>query len=757
MNLLSLKTLLVAAALFTGASAWAQGTERALLAENYESATEVSDWTAWNASMLSLATGDATYGKYVKVDIGSTAANRGAYKTITPAFTFGSGYTTSDMSTAGYNVEFDLKIKSGNTKDRSKSDFVVPTAAFTTTTGTYSGSTYVFSLSQPTRDDNGASTTWYINDIENSTGSTVALDNSKWYHVKLVCSASTVDYTITDKSNSSNVATGSKSFASLPSIWGLWTAVGRGGGFTYIDNINVYDYSSADNVSMPSIDVTYNGTNRTVTIIGGTSTLGNTVNTYYTTDGSTPTESSNLYTTPLDIDTDCTITAVTISSSGAVSSPRSEVVTVGKLTLATPAISATGFTNTTGLSVNNPTFNFTCNNSEIMGTPTASLSYTFTPDGGTESAATAGTSFTPTQYGTLKVIASAEGYNSSEKSLVVSSLYTISFTGRDYTTAATTDITEESNWGASAAVTWTGWESGLTASLLKVAMSDDQRFRIQNNNTISLVSGWGWVRGDQNTYNYQSRYATEGNFVALKENSSKGTDASAITYQTVYCSSGTGVATSTVTITAPGGYAVQQLYHYSAVPATQNVEVTSAGYATYVNNDYDLDFSETSLKAYTVKVNTKGVATLTEQSKVKAGTPVLLIGATEEVPVTTGAAAIAAEDNDLVAGTGAVVATTDGEYTNMILNKKGGSTGFYFAAGQTVAEGRAYLHIASSLAPEAVGAPMLIVFANDATGISSVGINSVDADKAVFNLQGQRIQQPKKGLYIVGGKKIVVK
>jgi len=195
------------------------------------------------------------------------------------------------------------------------------------------------------------------------------------------------------------------------------------------------------------------------------------------------------------------------------------------------------------------------------------------------------------------------------------------------------------------------------------------------------------------------------------------------------------------------------------LPSAASVTVSDAGMATYVNNDYDLDFSATEIKAYKAKVTAKGVCTLTEVANVPAGTPVLLVkdgGKTEDIPVMTGAAAVS--DNDLVAGTGAAVATTDGEYTNMILNNIGGQVGFYFAAGQTVAANRAYLHFASTLAPDAVGSGsrMTMVFGDDMT----TGINAVESAKTIdgiYNLAGQRVAQPTRGLYIMNGKKFVVK
>ena len=184
---------------------------------------------------------------------------------------------------------------------------------------------------------------------------------------------------------------------------------------------------------------------------------------------------------------------------------------------------------------------------------------------------------------------------------------------------------------------------------------------------------------------------------------------------------------------------------FTFTPTSVPVEVTDAGYATYVPS-YDLDFSATGIKAYKVKVNTKGVATMTPVDNVPAGTPVLLYkegGATENIPVMTGAATVT--DNDLVAGPGAAVATTDGEYTNMILNVVDEKIGFYFANGQTVAANRAYLHIATSLAPDAVGggARMSMRFAGDITGVE--------------NVEAASEAEPKDGKFIENGKLVIVK
>ncbi len=748
------KMLLVALCLIGGSGfAWADGFKRTLHAQNYEAASDLSDWTAWEDGMKSLVTGDAIYGKYAQISIGSITANRGAYKTITPAFSFGSGYTTSALTTVGYNIEFDLKIRSGAKNDRSQSDFVVPTEAFTTTTGYYTGSTYVFSLSQPTRDADTFSTTWYINDVSNSTESTVTLTYNDWYHVKLVLTASSVDYTITNNTTSASVATGSKTVESLPSIWGLWTAVGRNAGFTYIDNIDIYDYSASESVTSPTISSTYNGANRTVTITDGTSSLSNTVKTYYTLDGSDPTSESTEYTTSINISENCTVKAISISSTNVASPISSLDVTVGKLTLATPTITASSFTNTTGKSVNNPTFSFACNNSAIDGNPTATLSYTFTPYGGVESSETPGSSYTPTAYGTLKVIASNDNYNPSEKTLVVSSLYTISYTGRDYTTATTSDIsTTEGVWGDEFVVTWDGWASGLKANLRKTDMSDDYRLRIRNSSTINYVGGWGWVRHD-NSYNYGSRYAKEGYFIGLKTNTSKGSDASALTYPTVYCVSGTGIATDVIEISVSAGNLVQQLYFYEATPTTVSKTISAAGWATYCS-PYALDFSGVEgLTAYIVTGGADGKLTKSVVTSVPAGTGVLLKGAAGDYTIPVAASsATDVTGNKLTGVTTATQIAAEAGY--VLMNGIEGVAFYKNANAFTVGANTAYLP-ADFDATTTPGARAFFSFGDDATDIRLIENGKIE--NSVYDLQGRRVSQPTKGLYIKDGKVVVVK
>ena len=93
----------------------------------------------------------------------------------------------------------------------------------------------------------------------------------------------------------------------------------------------------------------------------------------------------------------------------------------------------------------------------------------------------------------------------------------------------------------------------------------------------------------------------------------------------------------------------------------------------------------------------------------------------------------------------------------MILNDGANGVGFYFANGQTVATNRAYLHFASTLAPAAAASRMSFVFDDETTGINTVKDSQFTVNGEYYNLRGQRVAVPQKGLYIVNGKKVVIK
>ena len=178
--------------------------------------------------------------------------------------------------------------------------------------------------------------------------------------------------------------------------------------------------------------------------------------------------------------------------------------------------------------------------------------------------------------------------------------------------------------------------------------------------------------------------------------------------------------------------------------------------STYVTT-VPLDFSAVNgLKAY---VATKaeagsGSVTLSEVGAVPAKTPLMLIGtAGTEYTVPVAASATAPETNLFLAGDGTTV--FDGSTYDFILYSDGL---FYQIGSGTVATTKAYLHCESDPRAAAQGARGLsIVFEDETTGIGASLMNSERVNNEVYNLNGQRVMNPAKGLYIVNGKKVVIK
>lgn len=174
-----------------------------------------------------------------------------------------------------------------------------------------------------------------------------------------------------------------------------------------------------------------------------------------------------------------------------------------------------------------------------------------------------------------------------------------------------------------------------------------------------------------------------------------------------------------------------------SVSSTYEVPVTVAtDMATYVT-PFAMDFSSVDgLKAYVVSEVTATSAKLEEVGAVPANTPVLLEGkGIFTVPVASSASAPAA--NELKAGSATMA---DGDY---IL--KGGK--FVPAiAGTTLPAGKAYLSVPA-------GAREINLVLGGATAISEQ--KTVEADGAIYNLNGVRVDKAQKGIYIQNGKKIV--
>jgi len=177
------------------------------------------------------------------------------------------------------------------------------------------------------------------------------------------------------------------------------------------------------------------------------------------------------------------------------------------------------------------------------------------------------------------------------------------------------------------------------------------------------------------------------------------------------------------------------------------VTITDAEYATFVS-PYATDFSTTGVTVYTATAGATAV-TLNEvaSGKVPANTPVVLYkadadGSAINVPVIASADDLGS--NDLQVSTG-----TDVENMYVLADNTNG-VGFYKWSGTSdLSAGKVYLLGASS-AREFLGF-------GDVTGIENLTIMpSRKGEGMVYDLQGRRVAQPAKGLYIVNGKKVFV-
>jgi len=185
-------------------------------------------------------------------------------------------------------------------------------------------------------------------------------------------------------------------------------------------------------------------------------------------------------------------------------------------------------------------------------------------------------------------------------------------------------------------------------------------------------------------------------------------------------------------------------------PVTVTITSADANLATYVNGNYALDFTDVEgLKAYIVTGTDGGVATLQQVTKVPAGTGVILEGDVKTYDIPVIATADDIKGNLLKA---AITETTavKGDYVVAYQNEV---RGFFPAEEELkIPAGKAYLHIDTE-----GGAPAFLPFAAETTGISATLVNSEVVNNEVYNLAGQRVAKPTKGLYIVGGRKVVVK
>ena len=184
-----------------------------------------------------------------------------------------------------------------------------------------------------------------------------------------------------------------------------------------------------------------------------------------------------------------------------------------------------------------------------------------------------------------------------------------------------------------------------------------------------------------------------------------------------------------------------------AIP-TEAVTITDAKYATYCSENA-LDFSNSGVTAYIAKVSADNKVTFETVTKVPAYTGVLLKA--DAAGEFTAEATTTADDVTSNAFIGVTEQTTVTETGIFVLMKSDMGVGFHKTTKAfTLGAHTAYL-------PALADGARSFIALGEATAIDGIAAETLKADGAVYNLQGQRVEKAQKGLYIVGGKKMILK
>ncbi len=202
---------------------------------------------------------------------------------------------------------------------------------------------------------------------------------------------------------------------------------------------------------------------------------------------------------------------------------------------------------------------------------------------------------------------------------------------------------------------------------------------------------------------------------------------------------------------------------FGKIVETDKISIGEDCMGTYCSTNA-LDFSGTDdIKAYIVSVlkPSTGEVTLTRITDVPANTGIVVKGAagTYTIPMGPGETIV----SNMLRGvtTNTVLNKVEGDYTNYVLAKKNGNLGFYAVVdGSTLSAGKAYLPLPTASLPSGARSIKLVFEDGGTTGISEaspLNDNGEIHNDNVYDLQGCRVEKPTRGLYIVNGRKVVIK
>ena len=405
---------------------------------------------------------------------------------------------------------------------------------------------------------------------------------------------------------------------------------------------------------------------------------------------------------------------------------------------------------------NNGVYTIASNQSSILGAPTATIHYQI--DGGSEQTSTS-TSIVVNIVtdGTLTYWLTADGYGSvdPEDETV--------YAPRAYAVTTTIDFktSNENTWSSH------GDEVDVDGDTHTYYKYKDQSGKILGDGLLATTFLNGTIDNSWRIQRFYGGTAPYNNteYVALKNLAAgqliqiESSSAPAIVSNLTEVPASTYTGTYTYTATTAGDVIVSLgkgvvLKTIKLCETSVSKTITAAGWATYCS-PYALDFSGVSgLTAYIITGATGSTLNLTQVNNVPANKGVLLEGAAGDydIPVVA-SSSTDVSTNKLVGVTSETAGVDAGIYVLMNINSK---VGFYQTLNAfTVGANTAYLP--SNFAGSGSGdARAFYLFDDDATGINAVSTTKAETGN-YYNLAGQRVAQPTKGLYIVNGKKVVIK
>lgn len=454
---------------------------------------------------------------------------------------------------------------------------------------------------------------------------------------------------------------------------------------------------------------------------------------YYTTDGTEPTTSSSVYSSPITVNVAMTIKALAVKDGY----PNSDVA-IAAYTIAEPAATPT-FSVAAGA--------YTSIQYVVLATATdgATIYYTTDDSEPTTESAVYTTAIEVKESLTIKAIAAKDGMANSE---VATAAYTINLP--DYAT-----LPFEFDGGKAAiddecGLTQVGLGSDYKSSpYLKFDHTEDYMILKIDETPGTLtfdIKGNGFSGG---TFTVQTSADGE-NYDDLKAY----TDFSGTQSETFNNLAATVRYIKWIyTTKIDGNVALGNIKLNNKV----DVKLASSGYASFCS-PLPLDLTPTEdYAAWAVTATNNTEVTFTKiQGAVPAATPFILYGEgmgsqTITLPVATGATTAVA--GNMLVGTleETSVTTVSGDYTNFGLS----NGAFVKLNNGSIPANKAYLPILTANVPTAAARLTIVFDEGMATGIAD--INRESTDNRYFNLNGQQVKTPQKGMYIVNGKKVIIK